>query len=175
MPACGLSALQDSCLLLVDPITCAIPWDPRYVARRVCRSAGSAVPEPASPELLHPCAFTLTAPACACVHNIAACLDRVFVIVRWSRRQAPTGCDGSRGHYVVRGDSVVRGAQQVADWLRDFKDGKFADLADTFDKVNGIALYNYRKGDLKVCGGARGITLYNLHPHGELLRLLLRI
>mmetsp|Transcript_59691 Transcript_59691/g.144186 ORF Transcript_59691/g.144186 Transcript_59691/m.144186 type:complete len:648 (+) Transcript_59691:87-2030(+) len=57
-------------------------------------------------------------------------------------------------------------AGEVADWLRTYDDGDWADLAEKFKGVRGRHLHGYSETQLKeFCGGPRGAALYNvLHP-----------
>ena len=57
---------------------------------------------------------------------------------------------------------------EVAEWLRTYDDGDWADLAETFKGVRGRHLHGYSEAQLKeFCGGPRGAALYNV-LHREL-------
>ena len=60
-------------------------------------------------------------------------------------------------------------AEEVAEWLRTAKGGKWAALADALEGIDGEDVHGFTKEDLeRICGTARGAALYNV-LHRELL------
>ena len=60
--------------------------------------------------------------------------------------------------------SATATADEVAVWLRTYKDGKWAELANAALKdVDGEDLHGYTEAQLRdFCGGLRGAALYNV-------------